>query len=108
MQEIKSLTVQELKALQDSKEDFVLIDVRNPDEFDYCNLNGTLIPMSEIPERFNEITKDKKTIIHCHHGGRSKKVIDWMQSYHNYENLYNLDGGIHAWSIEIDTNVPIY
>lgn len=107
--EIKEISVQELKKLKDSNESFRLIDVRKQEEFEYCNIDGELIPMSEIPERYSEIKKDDaKVIVHCHHGGRSKKVIAWMQDEHGYENLYNLAGGIHAWSEEIDTNVPIY
>lgn len=106
--EIKEITVQELKQMQEAGEDFCLIDVRNPDEFEYCNLNGELICMSEIPDSCTKIPKDKKVIVHCHHGGRSRKVIAWLQDTKGYENLYNLTGGIHAWSTEIDTNVPIY
>jgi len=106
--EIRETTVKELKEMQESKEDFCLIDVRNPDEYEYCHLEGELIPMSNIPEDYSKIPKDKKVIIHCHHGGRSRKVIAWLQDSHGYENLYNLTGGIHAWSIEIDTNIPIY
>ena len=105
---LKEMSVQELKDLQDSGDDYVLIDVRNEDEFKFCNLGGKLIPMSKITERFKEIPKDKKVVIHCHHGGRSKKVIAWMQDEHGYENLYNLTGGIHKWSEEIDTSIPIY
>jgi sulfur-carrier protein adenylyltransferase/sulfurtransferase len=106
--EIKEISVQELKSLYDSKEDFLLIDVRNPDEYEYCNLGGELISMSEITESYSKIPKDKKVIIHCHHGGRSRKVIAWLQDNFEYKNLFNLTGGIHAWSTEVDTNVPIY
>lgn len=106
--EIRELSVQELKKMIDSGEDFCLIDVRNPDEYNYCNLEGELIPMSKIPEECEKIPKDKKVIVHCHHGGRSRKVIAWLQDSFNYDNLYNLEGGIHAWSEQIDTNVPIY
>lgn len=106
--EIKEITVQELKGMQDSGKDYVLIDVRNPDEFDYCNLGGTLIPMSQIAERLTEIPKDKLVIIHCHHGGRSRKVVQWLQDAQGFDNLHNLYGGIHAWSTEIDTSVPMY
>ena len=106
--EIKEITVQELKKLQDSGENFSLIDVRNKDEYDYCNLGGELICMSEIPESVSKIPKDKKVVVHCHHGGRSRKVIAWLQDSQKFDNLYNLTGGIHAWSEEIDNNVPIY
>ncbi len=106
--EVKELNVQDLKVKIDNKEEFLLIDVRNKDEYEYCNLNAVLIPMSEIPERYSEIPKDKTVILHCHHGGRSKKVIQWLQDNFDYKNLHNLTGGIHAWSEQIDSNVPIY
>lgn len=106
--EIKELTVIELKKLKENNEEFLLIDVRNPQEYEYCNLGAILIPMSEITERYKELPKEGKVIIHCHHGGRSKKVIAWLQDKYGYKNLYNLTGGIHAWSIEVDTSIEIY
>ena len=106
--EIRELSVQELKEKIDNKDDFLLIDVRNQDEFDYCNLEAKLIPMGEIPERYSEIPKDIEVIVHCHHGGRSKKVIAWLQDNFEYTNLINLAGGIHQWSEEIDSNISIY
>jgi adenylyltransferase/sulfurtransferase len=105
---VNEITVQELKQLQDANEKFTLIDVRNPDEFNYCNIDAVLIPMTQLAERCSEIPKEGKVIVHCHHGGRSKKVIAWLQDAHGYQNLYNLAGGIHAWSVEIDSDVPIY
>ncbi len=107
-QEIKQISVSELKNWQDEKKDFALIDVRNPDEYKYANLNGKLIPMQEIPEHIQEIPKDKPVVFHCHHGSRSKKVIAWLQEQEDFHHLYNLEGGIHAWSELIDTNVPMY
>lgn len=106
--EVKEITVQELKDLIDKKEDIELIDVRKQEEYDFCHMNGKLIPMHEIPERHTEISQDKKVIIHCHHGGRSKKVIQWLEANFGSDNLYNLVGGIHAWSLEIDNEVPVY
>lgn len=106
--EIKRLSVNELKALIDSGKDYCLIDVRNPNEFEYCNIGATLIPMNEIPLKLSAIPREKPVIVHCHHGGRSKRVIQWLQENHGFENLYNLDGGIHAWSCEIDPEIPQY
>ncbi len=106
--EIKELTVHELRELKDSGKYYFLVDVRGPEEYAYANLDATLIPMQEIPERFKEIPREGMVIVHCHHGGRSKKVIAWLEQAHGYSNLYNLAGGIHAWSEEIDTGVPSY
>ncbi len=108
MSEVKRVSVFELKELIDSGKDYCLIDVRNPNEFEFCNIQGTLLPMNEIPDRIAEIPKDKIVVIHCHHGGRSKRAIQWLEQNHGFENLYNLDGGIHAWSCHIDSSVNTY
>ena len=105
---MKEITVQELKELKDSGEDFELIDVRKLEEFEHCQIGGKLIPMDVIPERYPEIPKDKKVIVHCKKGGRSARVIEWLQVNFGYDNLYNLKGGILEWSEEIDPSVPQY
>ena len=68
---MKELTVQELKTKIDSQEDFQLIDVREPFEYEICNLHGELIPMGVILNETEKIAKDKTVIIHCKSGGRS-------------------------------------
>ena len=98
---MKEITVQELKALIDSKADFLLIDVREQHEFDEANLNGLLIPMGEALERSSEISKDKQVIIHCRSGKRSATVINALESQQGFTNLYNLKGGILAYTEEI-------
>jgi sulfur-carrier protein adenylyltransferase/sulfurtransferase len=108
MSEPKRISVFELKELIDSAKEHFLIDVRNPQEYDICNITANLIPMNEIPSRIEEIPKDTMVVIHCHHGGRSKRVIQWLEANYQFDNLYNLDGGIDAWSSEIDPNIPRY
>lgn len=105
---MKEKSVKELKTMMDSGEDFVLIDVREPDEYEICNLNGKLIPLGQIPEKVNEIPKDKTVIMQCRSGGRSGKAVEWLEANHGFENLYNLVGGILAWSDEIDPSVTKY
>lgn len=83
-----------------NNEDFQLIDVRETFEFDEANMSGTLIPLSEIPTRFPEISKDKKVVIHCKMGGRSANAIGFLEQNHGFENLHNLEGGIIAWLAE--------
>lgn len=94
--------------MMDSGEDFVLIDVREEDEYDICNLNGKLIPLGEIPQRFSEIPKDQTVVMQCRSGGRSGQAVQWLEANHGYDNLYNLAGGILAWSDEIDPSVTKY
>jgi len=105
---MKEVTVQELKALKDSSADFQLIDVREPHEYDICNLDGELIPQAEIPHNTDKIATDKKVVIHCRSGARSGNMVQWLEKNKGYTNLYNLKGGILAWAKEIDTTMPTY
>jgi adenylyltransferase/sulfurtransferase len=105
---MKEVTVQELQKLKEEGADFQLIDVREEYEFDICNLEGELIPMSEIPSNVDKIAKDKKVVIHCRSGKRSGDMLLWLEKNHGFENLYNLKGGILAWSREIDPSMPTY
>lgn len=105
---MKEVTVEELKALLDSKADIQLIDVREPHEFDTCNLGGELIPMAEVPFNVDKIAKDKQVVIHCRSGGRSGSIIHWLEKNHGFTNLYNLKGGILDWARKIDTSMPTY
>ena len=75
---MKEVTVQELKELQDTGADFQLIDVREPHEFDICNLNGELIPQGDIPWNVDKIDRNKKVIIHCRSGARSGNMVQWL------------------------------
>ncbi len=95
---MKSVTVNDLKSMIESKEDFQLIDVRETFEFDQANMGGELIPLGEIPARYAEISKDKKVVIHCKMGGRSANAIQFLEQNYGYNNLFNLEGGITAWS----------
>jgi adenylyltransferase/sulfurtransferase len=105
---MKEITVQELKALKDSGADFQLIDVREPHEYDICNLAGELIPQGEIPSNVERIAKDKQVVVHCRSGARSGNMVNWLEKNHGFTNLYNLKGGILAWAKEIDTSMPTY
>lgn len=105
---MKEITVQELKKLKDTGADFQLIDVREPHEFDICNLEGELIPMSEIPYNVDKIAKDKQVVIHCRSGKRSGDMLLWLEKNHGFNNLYNLKGGILAWAKEIDPEMTQY
>lgn len=105
---MKEITVQELKELQESGEDFQLIDVREPHEYDVCNLDGELIPQGDIPHSVDKIARDKKVVVHCRSGARSGNMIQWLEKNHKFDNLYNLKGGILAWANEIDPDMATY
>ncbi len=105
---MKEVTVQELKSMQDKKEDFQLIDIREEYEFDICNLGGELIPMGDMADNVDKVSKDKKVVVHCRSGKRSASVIQMLEQQHGFTNLYNLKGGIMAWAEEIDTEMAKY
>ena len=102
--------VQTVKQLRDAGEDFLLLDCREPDEFQLARIEGaTLIPMNQIPARLNELAdrRDKRMIVHCHHGGRSMRVTEWLREQ-GFGQVQNMAGGIDAWSQQIDGKVPRY
>jgi adenylyltransferase/sulfurtransferase len=94
---MKEITSAELKQLINDKKDFQLIDVREEYEFDEANINGELIPMGEIMDNLEKISKDKQVVIHCRSGKRSAGIINALESQHGFTNLYNLTGGILAY-----------
>ncbi|MFQ5448461.1 MAG: molybdopterin-synthase adenylyltransferase MoeB [Saprospiraceae bacterium] len=105
---VKEVTVQELNRLIIEGEDFQLIDVREPHEYAIANLDGELIPLGTIAAAANRISREKQVIVHCRSGVRSANAIRELESLFGFENLYNLKGGILAWSKEIDSSVPAY
>lgn len=98
---MKEITVQELKQLMDNKSNYQLIDVREQYEFDEVNINGELIPMGEVMDNVEKISKDKQVVVHCRSGKRSASVIQVLESQHGFTNLYNLKGGILAYIDEV-------
>ena len=109
-QEINSkITVADLQKKIFNQEDFLLLDVRNPFEYDICKLpNSLLIPMSNIPTNIKHIPRDKPVVVYCHHGMRSASVIEYLSQNHGFTNLQNLTGGINAWANEIDKMMAVY
>jgi len=100
---------EELKPLLDSDSDVVLVDVREPWEWETAKIDGSRhIPMSDIPARFNqELDPDDHIVVVCHHGVRSMNVTAWLRQQ-GFEKVQSLRGGIDRWAREIDPTVPIY
>ena len=107
MNHIQEISVQELAEMRKEKIPHQLIDVRESYEFDFCNIDGHLIPLGEIEYRSDEINKNEKVILHCRSGQRSATAISLLKQK-GFTNLFNLTGGILAWSNEIDRNIPLY
>lgn len=104
---IKEISVQELKKMIDEKQDFQLIDVREPFEYDTCNIGALLIPMGGVLIEAEKISKDKPVVVHCRSGARSAAAIMQLQQQLGYTNLMNLKGGIMAWAAEIDPSLKV-
>ena len=106
--EIAEMSPHELKRRMDSGESFELIDVREPFEYEIARIDGAkLIPLGEISERLGELCEEQTIVVHCHSGKRSAEAARLLQQ-RGFANVYNLEGGIDAWSDQIDPNVPKY
>ncbi len=105
---IKQLSVTELKIKIDNQEPLFLLDVREPNEFEYAHINNSvLIPLGQIPQRLDELNKQRLIVCVCHHGFRSQQVALCLE-HSGFDELANLKGGIDAWSVLCDDSVPRY
>jgi len=101
------ITPEELKQKLDHKEDVFILDVREPHEYEICNLEGYLIPLGELPNRMNELDSSKEIVAHCHTGVRSGRAVEFLREV-GFRKIKNLVGGIEAWAVKIDKSVPRY
>jgi rhodanese-related sulfurtransferase len=100
--------VEVARRLRERPEAVVLLDVREPYERHLASIDPSLhIPMNEVPERLNEIPKDRDVIVYCHTGDRSMQVASFLGT-RGWKAVANLSGGIDAWSVEIDPEIPRY
>ena len=103
-----NISVKQLDEFRKSGKEHTLLDIREHEELAIASLDGVLhIPMNSLPENLDQLSKEHPLIVMCHTGGRSAQVEDWLLSQ-GYSNALNLEGGIAAWSAEIDPNVPSY
>jgi sulfur-carrier protein adenylyltransferase/sulfurtransferase len=106
--DVPTITAVELREKLDRREKFVLVDVREPFEYDICNIPGSkLIPLGELPARLSELDSADDIVLHCKVGGRSAKALKILQEA-GFRKLSNLRGGIAAWADEVDPSVPKY
>jgi adenylyltransferase/sulfurtransferase len=106
--EVPSVSVRELKQKMDAGEALTLVDVREPYEYEIARIAGSrLIPLGELETHVSELPRTETLVLQCHSGGRSEHATRLLQEA-GFENVYNLEGGIDAWSVEIDPAVPRY
>jgi sulfur-carrier protein adenylyltransferase/sulfurtransferase len=108
---IPQISVKELKARLDAKEavndNFLLLDVREPYEFQIAQIGGKLIPQNDLPNRLGELDPAQEIIIHCRSGARSQRAAELLKA-NGFQKVSNLAGGILAWSDEIDPKIQKY
>jgi len=104
---IPEITPRDLKARLDRGDDIFILDVREPHEYQICNLQGHLIPLGELPKRASELDSSREIVAHCRSGKRSADAVQFLQQA-GFRKIWNLKGGILAWSDEVDPSVPKY
>jgi sulfur-carrier protein adenylyltransferase/sulfurtransferase len=105
---IPTMSPRELKRKMDAGEPLELIDVREIFEYEIARIDGAkLIPLGEVAERINQLPRERPIVVHCHSGMRSAEAVRLLQQ-RGFGNVYNLEGGIDAWSDQVDPSVPKY
>ncbi|HXN19579.1 MAG TPA: molybdopterin-synthase adenylyltransferase MoeB [Candidatus Binatus sp.] len=104
---VPEIAPRELKARLDRGDDLFVLDVREPHEYQICNLGGHLIPLGELSRRVNELDSSREIVAHCRSGKRSAEAVEFLRSA-GFRKVLNLKGGILAWSDEVDASVPKY
>jgi adenylyltransferase/sulfurtransferase len=101
------IQVEELKRRLDAGDNIYVLDVREPHEYQICNIGGHLIPLSDLPNRLSELDKNSEIVAHCKMGGRSAKAVDLLRKS-GFKNVRNMTGGILAWADRVDPRMPKY
>lgn len=104
---VREIEVEEFMIWKENKEDFQLIDVREPHEFEEKNLGGELIPLGSILEKADSIARDRKVVVLCRSGKRSSSAIQLLEDKFGYSNLYNLKGGVLEYEVYENSNVKL-
>lgn len=106
---MRRLRARELHAyLQQADTNPLLLDVREPWEYEYCCIEGSeLVPMGQIPAVHDDLDREREIVVICHHGIRSYRVAHFLEHV-GFERVINLEGGIDAWAREIDPDIKLY
>ncbi|WP_428308827.1 rhodanese-like domain-containing protein [Lacipirellula sp.] len=104
------ISVPEVKALRDASADFLFIDCREPNEYEIAAIEGAqLLPMSTLAERVGELAgnEDRRVVIHCHKGGRSLRVANWLREQ-GFTRAQSMAGGIDQWATDVEPGMARY
>ena len=104
---VPEIQPEELKQRLEAGEDIFILDVREPHEYQICNLNGYLIPLGDLPKRVHELDSSREIVAHCRSGMRSAKAVDFLRQA-GFRKVKNLAGGVLAWSDRVDPKMPKY
>jgi sulfur-carrier protein adenylyltransferase/sulfurtransferase len=104
---VPEIAPRELKSRLDRGDELFILDVREPHEYQICNLGGHLIPLGELSRRVNELDSSREIVVHCRSGKRSAEAVEFLRSA-GFRKVLNLKGGILAWSDEVDPSAPKY
>ncbi len=104
---MKEITVSEFKKLKDENTDVQLIDIREDYELEIAEMGGEHIPMGDVMDNLDKVSKTKQVVIHCRTGARSAAICNALER-EGFKNVYNLKGGIIAWADEIDDTIMKY
>ena len=104
---MRLISALELHDAMQKGQEFEIVDVREPYEYDACNIGSVHIPMGEICNRIADLPKDKNIVIMCRSGKRAEAVANILMTDYSISNVYILDGGILAWKDQIDSTLDI-
>jgi molybdopterin/thiamine biosynthesis adenylyltransferase/rhodanese-related sulfurtransferase len=104
---VPEIQVEDLKRRLEAGEDLFVLDVREPHEYQICNLNGYLIPLGDLPKRVHELDSSREIVAHCRSGARSAKAVNFLRQA-GFKKVHNLAGGILAWADRVDPKMPKY
>jgi sulfur-carrier protein adenylyltransferase/sulfurtransferase len=104
---VPEITPRELKQRLDRGDDLFILDVREPHEYQICNINGYLLPLGDLPRRVNELDSSREIVAQCRSGKRSADAAEFLRKA-GFRKIWNLKGGILAWSDEVDPSMPKY
>ena len=105
---VPEITATELKKMVDQRTPLVLIDVREPHEYQICRIPGSkLMPLGDVLKRMHELNSAEEIVVHCRSGVRSARAVEWLMKA-GFRRVHNLKGGVLAWAEQVDPSVPRY